>query len=48
MAKVLHLVTKEVALLCLEGDPMFPEYDEDRVQVGQMGLFIGGEDDEVV
>jgi len=25
MAKVLHLVTIEVALLCLEGDPMFPE-----------------------
>jgi len=25
MAKVLHLVTKEVELLCLEGDPMLPE-----------------------
>jgi len=25
MAKVLHLVTKEVALLCLEGDPVLPE-----------------------
>jgi len=48
MAKVLHLVTKEAELLCLDGDPMLPEEGEDRVQVGQVGLCLGGEYDEVV
>jgi len=48
MAKVLHVVSQEVALLCREGDPVLPESGEHRVQAGNVRIGIGGEDDGVV
>jgi len=48
MTEVLHLITKEVTLLCLEGDTVLTQQGEHLLQVGEVRLRVSGVGDDVV